>query len=192
MAAPNRKAVFDFFSLSRELRDLIYVELLIDSPAAKLYQDGEDVTLTMYATDAAATSLLLVNHQFSVEYREQERLAKTLVLWDTLIDDGLYSDKPTILHTIPTRFAACLRVTANLYLPNSSRPLPAQWNHVERDVVHHAELLNELIPGQFKSPAVIGDLRLDVYLIEFYNPVRADGSYTSREGPVMRIGPPPL
>jgi hypothetical protein len=84
MAASHE--IFDFFGLPRELRDVIYVLCLVDTPFRefdnKCAEDESEDGFKAQLRDAPVTELLLVNRQFSEEYRSSAKLVQKLFVED--------------------------------------------------------------------------------------------------------------
>ncbi|KAK0367158.1 hypothetical protein LTR02_001737 [Friedmanniomyces endolithicus] len=81
MTPPTRNAVFDFFGLPRELRDLIYQVLETTTARVKVTHKWS-TKLRARAHDLPAPKMLQLSHRFSTEYRSIVQKKTTLVIED--------------------------------------------------------------------------------------------------------------
>ncbi|KAK4897371.1 hypothetical protein LTR27_004891 [Elasticomyces elasticus] len=78
----SSKDIFDFLSLARELRDLIYVELCCKEVSIG---DTEEQNLRLKATGLAHTNILQINRQIRTEYQAVSTKVARLDIMDHLL-----------------------------------------------------------------------------------------------------------
>ncbi|KAK5677723.1 hypothetical protein LTS10_009606 [Elasticomyces elasticus] len=92
----SSKDIFDFLSLARELRDLIYVELCCKEITIG---DTEEQNLRLKATGLAHTTILQINKQIRSEY---QAMSSKVIRLDIM--DHLSAANEEIELSVPTKF----------------------------------------------------------------------------------------
>ncbi|TKA76322.1 hypothetical protein B0A55_04204 [Friedmanniomyces simplex] len=93
MTATTREGVFHFFALARELRDLIYEELVTATAPVKVTRTWSP-KLRARAHKLPAANMLLLSPRFSAEYRSIVQKKTTLVVEDHFSDSARLQNIP--------------------------------------------------------------------------------------------------
>lgn len=144
MAATSRnRDVFDFFGLPRELRDLIYAELLVGMAKIEC-EDGRSGHLTIFVRNLPMANIALVNHQLHEEYSWLATKAGPKLLVEDRMTEGAHCTSPAI----PDRFHGAHHLELNLFAycfeDGQHDETDLTCTGVEDDIRNHQERLNGL------------------------------------------------